>query len=55
MDYSTKSIYRSLLLSRDDYYACYRFADAFARFKRAPERLTDQIRSIFREWQRFRP
>jgi putative ABC transport system permease protein len=40
------STYRSLLLTRDDYYARYRFADVFARFKRAPERLTDEIRRI---------
>ena len=41
-----QSTYRSLLLSRDDYYARYRFADVFARFKRAPERLSDEIRRI---------
>lgn len=41
-----QSTYRSLLLSRDDYYARYRFADVFARFKRAPERLADEIRRI---------
>jgi len=41
-----QSTYRSLLLTRDDYYARYRFADVFARFKRAPERLADQIRRI---------
>lgn len=40
------STYRSLLLTREDYYARYRFADVFARFKRAPERLTDEIRRI---------
>ncbi|MDD2272210.1 MAG: ABC transporter permease [Desulfuromonadaceae bacterium] len=38
--------YRSLLLSRDDYYARYRFADVFATFKRAPERMADRIRRI---------
>ena len=43
---SMQSTYRSLLLSRDDYYARYRFADVFARFKRAPERLADEIRRI---------
>lgn len=43
---SMHSTYRSLLLSRDDYYSRYRFADIFARFKRAPERLADQIRRI---------
>lgn len=43
---SMHSTYRSLLLSRDDYYSSYRFADIFARFKRAPERLVDQIRRI---------
>lgn len=43
---SMHSTYRSLLLSRDDYYSSYRFADIFARFKRAPERLADQIRRI---------
>lgn len=41
-----QSTCRSLLLSRDDYYARYRFADVFARFKRAPERLADEIRRI---------
>lgn len=41
-----QSTYRSLLLTRDDYYTRYRFADVFARFKRAPERLADQIRRI---------
>ncbi|NTV48794.1 MAG: FtsX-like permease family protein [Geobacteraceae bacterium] len=41
-----QSTYRSLLLSRDDYYARYRFAEVFARFKRAPEQLTDEIRRI---------
>ena len=40
------STYRSLLLSRDDYFARYRFADVFASFKRAPERLADEIRRI---------
>jgi putative ABC transport system permease protein len=40
------STYRSLLLTRDDYYTLYRFADVFARFKRAPEMLTDEIRRI---------
>jgi putative ABC transport system permease protein len=40
------STYRSLLLTRDDYYALYRFADVFAQFKRAPEMLTDEIRRI---------
>ncbi len=41
-----QSTYRSLLLTRDDYYARYRFADVFARFKRAPERVADEIRRI---------
>lgn len=41
-----QSTYRSLLLTRDDYYASFRFADVFARFKRAPERLTDEISRI---------
>ena len=43
---SMQNTYRSLLLSRDDYYTRYRFADVFARFKRAPERLADEIRRI---------
>lgn len=43
---SMQSTYRSLLLTRDDYYAGYRFADVFARFKRAPERLTEEISRI---------
>lgn len=43
---SMHSTYRSLLLSRDDYYARYRFADVFAGVKRAPERIADQIRRI---------
>lgn len=43
---SMQSTCRSLLLTRDDYYARYRFADVFARFKRAPERLADEIRRI---------
>lgn len=41
-----QSTCRSLLLSRDDYYARYRFTDVFASFKRAPERLSDEIRRI---------
>lgn len=43
---SMQNTYRSLLLTRDDYYARYRFADVFARFKRAPERLADDIGRI---------
>lgn len=41
-----QNTYRSLLLTRDDYYARYRFADVFARFKRAPEGLSDEVRRI---------
>ncbi|MGB9082585.1 MAG: FtsX-like permease family protein [Desulfuromonadaceae bacterium] len=41
-----QSTYRSLLLSRDGYYARYRFADVFASFKRAPEALSNEIRRI---------
>jgi putative ABC transport system permease protein len=41
-----QSTCRSLLLSRDDYYSRYRFADVFASFKRAPEALSDEIRRI---------
>lgn len=43
---SMHSTYRSLLLSRDTYYASYRFADLFAQVKRAPESVSDSVRRI---------
>jgi len=43
---TTRTAYDSLLLSRTSYYAEYRFADVFARLKRAPESLAAQIARI---------
>ncbi len=40
------STYDSLVLTRDRFYADYRFAEVFALLKRAPESLADQLREI---------
>lgn len=41
-----RSAYNSLLTTQETYYNEYRFADLFARLKRAPEGLIDRIRAI---------
>ena len=41
-----RSAYNSLLTTQQAYYNEYRFADLFARLKRAPEGLADRIRGI---------
>jgi putative ABC transport system permease protein len=38
--------YDSLLLTRDRFYAEYRFADVFARLKRAPEPVAERLRAL---------
>jgi putative ABC transport system permease protein len=43
---ATQSTYHSLVVARDTYYDNYRFADVFARLKRAPESLAAEIREI---------
>jgi putative ABC transport system permease protein len=43
---SMRAMYRSLLRSQTDYYARYRFADAFAELKRAPDYVATQIGQI---------
>ena len=43
---ATQSTYHSLVVARATYYESYRFADVFARLKRAPESLADEIRQI---------
>ena len=43
---ATRGTYQSLLVARADYYAANRFADVFARLKRAPESLADDIRRV---------
>ena len=43
---ATRGTYQSLLVARADYYAANRFADVFARAKRAPETLSEDIRRI---------
>ena len=43
---SMRSMYRSLLLSQQSYYAQYRFAEVFAELKRAPNSATERIRRI---------
>ena len=43
---ATQSTYHSLVVARATYYDSYRFADVFARLKRAPESLADEIRQI---------
>ncbi|MBK9705289.1 MAG: ABC transporter permease [Betaproteobacteria bacterium] len=40
------STYDSLVVTRDRFYAEYRFADVFARLKRAPEPVADRLRAI---------
>ena len=43
---ATRSAYRSLLASEDEYYRRYRFADVFANVKRAPESLVRRVQAI---------
>ena len=43
---ATRGTYQSLLVARADYYAANRFADVFARLKRAPESLAEDIRRV---------
>ena len=43
---ATRATYQSLLLAQADFYAANRFADVFARLKRAPESLVADIRRI---------
>lgn len=43
---SMRAMYRSLLQSRANYYARYRFADVFAELKRAPDWVAVRIRDI---------
>ncbi len=43
---TTRSAYRSVLLSRDGYYGRYRFADVFVSLKRAPNALVKRIVAI---------
>ena len=43
---TTRSAYHSVLLSRDDYYGRYRFADVFAALKRAPNALLKRMAAI---------
>lgn len=43
---STRAAYESLRLSRDAYYAEYRFADVFVHLKRAPEALAARLARI---------
>ena len=42
----TRSTYRSVLLSRDDYYGRFRFADVFVSLKRAPNALVKRVEAI---------
>ncbi|HKB71429.1 MAG TPA: ABC transporter permease [Thermoanaerobaculia bacterium] len=42
----TRSAYHSILLSRDDYYARYRFADVFVSAKRVPDALFKKVAAI---------
>ena len=42
----TRSLILSLETTRDDYYRDYRFAQVFARLKRAPNSVADQIAAI---------
>ena len=41
-----RSTYDSLLVTQQNYYSAYRFADVFAHLKRAPESLKQQIEKI---------
>lgn len=43
---ATRGTYESLLFAQADYYQSHRLADVFARLKRAPEALADDIRRI---------
>ncbi|HSP99586.1 MAG TPA: FtsX-like permease family protein [Candidatus Dormibacteraeota bacterium] len=43
---STRAAYESLLMSRDAYYAEYRFADVFVHLKRAPDALAARLARI---------
>jgi putative ABC transport system permease protein len=42
----TRSAYRSILLSRDDYYARFRFADVFVSAKRVPNAVFKRVTAI---------
>ncbi len=42
----TRSLILSLETTRDDYYREYRFADVFARLKRAPDAVANELRAI---------
>lgn len=42
----TRSLIRSLVTTRDAYYEQYRFAEVFARLKRAPNAVRDQLAAI---------
>jgi putative ABC transport system permease protein len=42
----TRSLILSLETTRDDYYRDYRFADVFARLKRAPNSVAEQLEAI---------
>lgn len=43
---SMRSTYNSLLITQENYYSAYRFADVFAHLKRAPESLKTKIEKI---------
>ncbi len=43
---ATRSAYQSLLVSQDEYYRRYRFADVFVNVKRAPDALVGRIAGI---------
>ena len=43
---TTRTAYESLVASRDEYYARYRFADVFARLERAPEIVRARLAAI---------
>ena len=43
---TTRSAHQSILLSREDYYARYRFADVFVSLKRAPDALGKRVSAI---------
>ncbi len=41
-----QTAYRSLQISRDDYYQAYRFPDVFAQVRRAPRAVAERIRAL---------
>jgi putative ABC transport system permease protein len=43
---ATRGTYQSLMDARAEYYTAHRFADVFARLKRAPESLAEDIRRV---------